>query len=170
MALSPSLEALLLEHIREGQRSARRGALTVLVAMLGLAAVGFLAIAPPRALTFVAPAGIGVLVGLFELVSSLRDPTKSELLKRLRESSDRIVWLYDVIPRLRHHRASIMIGYDNRRRDRLTVAVGKEQEVLRAISALAPNAAIGFSTELEARFMKSPRDMRGSPTDDTSQT
>lgn len=158
--LPPDLESLLVEQIREAKRGWRAGAITMVLLMLVLGAIAWFAIEPPQGQRIAALAGFGVLVGFLLFIPSLGDPAKARILETLRTRADRIVWLYVFTQRGQGAGSWIVIGFDDGKRDRITAAMGREEEVLRAISTLAPRATLGFSPELEARFLRAPVELR----------
>jgi len=158
--LPPALEALLIEQIRENKRGWRAGAITTVVLMVVLGALSWFALEPPQGERSAALAGLGVFVGLLLFIPSLGDPAKAKILETLRTRASHIVWLYVFTQRGQGAGSWIVMGFDDGKRHRVTVAMSREEEVVGPIAPLAPRATLGFSPELEARFLKSPFELR----------
>lgn len=158
--LPPELEALLVEAVRERKKMWRTGAITMVLLMVVLGALSFFALDPPQNVRVAALSGFGVFVGLLLFLPSLGDPTKAKILGTLRARADAIVWMYVFVQRGQGAGSWVVIGFDDGSRDRADAIMGREEELLRAMAAFAPQATLGFSPELEARFRQSPASLR----------
>lgn len=159
-ALPPQLEALLVEAARERKKMWRTGAITMVLLMLGLGALSYFALDPPENVRVAALAGFGLVVGLLLFLPSLGDPKKAKILDVLRRRADAIVWMYVHVQRGQGAGSWIVIGFDDGTRDRADAVMGREEELLRALGALAPRATLGFSPATEARFLQAPASLR----------
>jgi hypothetical protein len=159
-ALPPELEALLVESVRERKKMWRTGAITMVLLMIVLGAISFFALDPPQNVRVAALAGFGVLVGFVLLLPSLGNPANAKILATLRARADAIVWMYVFIQRGQGAGSWIEIRFDDGTRTSADAIMGREEELLQALSVLAPRATLGFSPELDARFRQSPASLR----------
>jgi hypothetical protein len=158
--MPPDVEALLVQMIRDSKRNWRSGGLTMIVLMLVLAAISWLALDPREGKGLAALCGLGVLVGLGLLVPSFGDATKAKILGTIRERAGQIVWLYVFTQRGNGAGSWVVMGFEDGKRDRVPATMGREDEVLRAMTRLAPRATVGFSPAHEATFLKRPIELR----------
>jgi hypothetical protein len=158
--MPPDVEALLVQMIRDSKRNWRSGGLAMIVLMVVLAAISWLALDPREGKGLAALCGLGVVVGLGLLVPSFGDPTKAKILATIRERAGQIVWLYVFTQRGNGAGSWIILGLDDGKRDRVPVTMGREDEVLRAMMRVAPQATVGFTPAHEATFLKRPFELR----------
>lgn len=158
--LPPALEALLVESVRERKKMWRMGAVAMVLLMIVLGPISFFALDPPQNVRVAAMAGFGIVVGVVLCLPSLGDPAKAKILETLRARADAIVWMYPFIERGQGAGSWIEIRFDDGTRTRADAVMGREEELLLALSAIAPRATLGFSPELEARFRQSPASLR----------
>lgn len=158
--MPPDVEALLVEMIRDSKRTWRSGGLTLIALMIVLAAISWLALEPREGQGLAALCGLGVLVGAALLVPSFGDPTEARILRTIRARGGQIVWLYVFTQRGQAAGSWIIMGFDDGKRDRVPVTIGREDEVLRALARVAPQATLGFTPAREATFAKRPFELR----------
>lgn len=161
--LSAEIDALIVRHVRQYRRRFLYGG-------LGSMAIGAL-LALGAALTV--PADRGLKVGLLTfgmffvlgfglLVPALLDPTKAKLLQLLRSRPPTsIVWVFAVNFNTRNRNTmSVGVGFEDGARAFIDTDVGKEDEVLDALWALAPHARRDWSEDAEREFATSPSAFR----------
>ncbi|MBN8616990.1 MAG: hypothetical protein J0L92_40790 [Deltaproteobacteria bacterium] len=158
--MTPELEALFVEQIRAAKGSWRNGGLTMIALMGLLAMISYFGLGGREGTNLVALCGLGGIVGVLLLIPSLGNPENAKILGRLRNEAQRIVWLYVFTQTGRGVGSWILIGFEDGKRDRLPAIRGREDEVLRAVASLAPQATVGFTPAIETQFKKSPIELR----------
>ncbi len=158
--MTPELEALLVEQIRDSKKGFRNGGLTMIVLMVVLAAISLVALDPREGQGLAALCGLGVLVGALLLVPSFGDPRKAKILTTLRTRASDVVWLFVFTQRGQAAGSWIVMGFVDGTRDRVPAILGREDEVLRAMAACCPQATLGYSPAIEAQFAKAPVELR----------
>lgn len=158
--MPPDLEALLIEQIRAAKRNWRNGGLTMIVLMGVLGAISYFGLGGREGTGLAALSGFGAFVGALLLLPSLGDPAKAKILSTLRARSASIVWLYVFTQRGQAAASWIIVGLDDGKRERVPAILGREQEVLTAMTRLAPKATVGFTPALDALFRRTPVELR----------
>jgi hypothetical protein len=158
--MTPQLEALFVEQIRAAKGNWRNGGLTMIALMGLLALISYFGLGGREGTNLVALCAFGAVVGALFLIPSLGNPKNAKILGRLRTEAQRIVWLYVFTQTGRGAGSWILIGFEDGTRGRLPAIMGGENEVLRAVASLAPQATVGFSPAIEAQFKKSPVELR----------
>ncbi|MBX7191405.1 MAG: hypothetical protein K1X94_05080 [Sandaracinaceae bacterium] len=161
--MTPDLEALLVEQIRASKKGFRQGGLTMIVLMIVLAGISLVALDGREGQGLAAMCALGVLVGLLLLIPSLGDPAKAKILTTIRSRAQSIVWLFVFTQRGQAAGSWIVMGFDDGTRDRVPAIMGREDEVLRAMAGLCPQATVGYSPAIEAQFTKAPVELRRLP-------
>lgn len=165
-----STEALLVRHLTATRRELRNAGIFGCVLFLGMALAAYLALEPPQQNLWMLAAGAAPLM-LTLGIPSLRDPRRAPLLEALRARPHDIVWLHLQLTAHRPmagrwsrntRRMSILTaGLVDGRRIHCDVIEGEDVAVLAAVAELAPDAALGFTPELEQAFTRDPESLRG---------
>lgn len=159
-ALPPDLHALLVEQVRDQKRGLRNGAYALLAIMAIGGVLGEFAVGGRDGRGIAILAALGSGVGFLFLVMSLGDPAKAAGIRTLETRAGEIVWLYVLTQGGRSAGSWIVMGLEDGSRVQLTTIMGREQEVLGAVSKLAPQASVGFTPARKAQFAKAPRELR----------
>jgi hypothetical protein len=161
------IEQLLIDHIRSGRRTA------VTVSLLILALAGIMLAIPAYSLgpgfgwtaKAVVASILAVVAGGF-LSSAIRAPDKHPALELVRTRPGEIVWIFVT----KHTQggapvsSKLVLGLESGRMLRVSAAIGREDELVRAVVELAPTATVGFDPALVAQFRSNPRSLRRTKT------
>jgi hypothetical protein len=151
------LEGVLLDQVRRHKRSYRQAALFLAALLIALAGLATLVLPPTQAREPRGLAAFGLLVAVALAVPSFGDPRKAPGLVALRERAESVVWSYAIGGSKPYW---IVLAMEDGTQVRLPAEPGRENEVLAAVSSLAPQAALGFSPEREMQFFRDPSRLR----------
>jgi hypothetical protein len=159
-----------LQKVRAALSRARAMQLGLAVVMAVLSGVVTLALdanasTGGRILVYAFAALFGGLAALFVWVALVKSsPDRSPLMVALRERPDDVVWLYVTDVRVNVSGIDAPVrdcNVTSRLADGSTIAITvkkeRAEELLAALSSLAPRAAVGFSEEREKQYKVDPR-------------
>jgi len=162
-------EALFVDEIRRKAREQRWMGVVVGCLLVAIGVPCFF-VSDIAGYGYLAAGGGALSAALFFLASAI---SPSQFLKVLRTRPASIVWIY----RQRGNKSgvAIVVGTDDGKRAQFPVATpmreqlrlrpnhgdaGREKVLIDALRSLAPRATVGFSPDLEKRFLAAPPSLR----------
>ena len=158
--LPPSLETLIVAHVRKTRAELRKAGITGFLALAGLAVLVYFGLDGREHDMWVLCAGVAPLM-LTLAIPSLLDPGKTAVLDVLRNRPTDIVWLYVRLITGSQSGAYVMCGMKNGKFVQVPCVVGEQDGVLRQLAAYLPHALSGFTPERDARFRRTPERFLG---------